>query len=136
MVGAGRLLVALYGLFALAAGARAAYQIVTKWEQAPAAYALSAVAAGVYLLACAGLARRTPGAWRLAAVTCTIELVGVLLVGSMTALRPELFAAATVWSSFGAGYGYVPLALPLLGLGWLLRGDTRQQYGLPPVWQR
>lgn len=136
LAGAGRLLVALYGLFALAAGARAGYQILTRWSHAPVAYGLSAVAALVYVLACAGLARRTPGAWRLAASTCAFELAGVLLVGALTTLRPELFAAAAVWSGFGAGYGYVPLVLPALGLAWLMRPDTRRLYGLPPARQR
>lgn len=130
--GPGRLLIALYGLFAVAAGSRALYQVATKWEQAPLAYGLSAVAALVYLLACAGLARRTPGAWRLAVGVCAFELAGVLLVGALTTLRPELFAAATVWSSFGAGYGFVPLVLPALGLAWLLRGPTRRAYGAAP----
>ncbi|HMQ33375.1 MAG TPA: hypothetical protein PKD53_21765, partial [Chloroflexaceae bacterium] len=68
--GPGRLLIALYGLFAVAAGSRALYQVATKWDEAPLAYGLSAVAALVYLLACAGLARRTPGAWRLAVAVC------------------------------------------------------------------
>jgi hypothetical protein len=27
-----------------------------------------------------------------------------------------------VWSGFGAGYGYVPLVLPFLGLWWLWHG--------------
>lgn len=132
LAGAGRLLIALYGLFAVAAGSRALYQIATKWEQAPLAYSLSAVAALVYLLACAGLARRTPGAWRLAVAVCTFELAGVLLVGALTTLRPAMFAAATVWSGFGAGYGFVPLALPALGLAWLLRAETRRAYGVTP----
>lgn len=132
LAGAGRLLIALYGLFAVAAGSRALYQIATKWEQAPLAYSLSAVAALVYLLACAGLARRTPGAWRLAVAVCAFELAGVLLVGALTTLRPAMFAAATVWSGFGAGYGFVPLALPALGLAWLLRAETRRAYGVAP----
>lgn len=127
---AGRLLIALYALFAVAAGSRAAYQIATRWEQAPLAFGLSAVAALVYLLACAGLARRTPGAWRLAAAVCAFELAGVLVVGALTSARPALFGAATVWSQFGAGYGFVPLALPTLGLAWLLRPATRRAYGL------
>jgi hypothetical protein len=130
LAGAGRLLIALYGLFAVAAGSRAIYQIATRWSQAPLAYSLSAVAALVYLLACVGLARRTPGAWRLAATVCAFELAGVLLVGALTTLRPELFAAATVWSGFGAGYLFVPLVLPALGLAWLLRAETRRAYGL------
>ena len=28
-----------------------------------------------------------------------------------------------MWSSFGAGYGYVPLVLPFVGLWWVLRGS-------------
>lgn len=130
--GAGRLLIALYGLFAIAAGSRAIFQIATKWQQAPLAYGLSAVAALVYLLACAGLAVRTPAAWRLAAAVCAFELAGVLLVGALTTARPASLGAATVWSSFGAGYGFVPLILPALGLAWLLRPATRRAYGLSP----
>lgn len=121
-----RLLIALYALFAVAAGSRAAYQIATRWQQAPLAYALSAVAALLYLLGCAGLARRTPGAWRLAVVVCALELVGVLGVGALSLAAPELLGPATVWSGFGAGYGFLPLLLPLLGLAWLLRPATRR----------
>ena len=130
--GAARLLIALYVLFAVAAGSRALYQIATKWEQAPLAYALSAVAALLYLFACAGLARRSPAAWRLAVAVCAIELTGVLVVGALTLSMPERFAAATVWSAFGAGYGFVPLILPAIGLAWLTRPATRRAYGLGP----
>lgn len=128
--GAGRLLIALYTLFAVAAGSRAAFQILTKWEQAPLAFSLSAVAALLYLLACAGIARRDPAAWRLAVGVCAIELAGVLLVGALSVAAPQLFAAATVWSNFGAGYGFVPMLLPALGLGWLTRPATRRAYGV------
>jgi hypothetical protein len=34
-------------------------------------------------------------------------------------LDPVAFPDDTVWSGFGRGYGYVPLALPVLGLLWL-----------------
>jgi hypothetical protein len=128
--GPARLLIALYAFFALAAGARALYQLATKWQQAPLPYALSALAALLYLLACAGLARRTPAAWRLAVAVCAVELAGVLGVGALTLLAPERFAAATVWSAFGAGYGFVPLVLPAAGLAWLARPATRRAYGL------
>lgn len=127
---AGRLLIALYGLFAISAGVRALYQIATKWQQAPLAYSLSAVAALVYLLACTGIARRSPGGWWLAVGVCAFEICGVLLAGALTALRPAIFADATVWSGFGAGYGFVPLILPALGLAWLLRPATRRLYGV------
>jgi len=128
--GPGRLLIALYAFFALAAGGRGVFQIATKWAEAPLAYALSAVAALVYLLACVGLAGRGRAAWRLAATVCGLELAGVLLVGALSLARPELFPAATVWSGFGAGYGFLPLALPALGLAWLWRPSTRRAYGL------
>ena len=128
--GPGRLLSALYALFALAAGARALYQITTKWAEAPLAYGLSALAALVYLVACAGLLRRGPAAWRLAVGACAVELAGVLLVGALSLARPALFPDATVWSGFGAGYGFIPLALPALGLAWLLRPSTRRAYSV------
>ena len=55
--GPGRVLVAVYGIFALAAGARSTVQIATRFDDAPVAYALSAFAAAVYVLATLGLAR-------------------------------------------------------------------------------
>jgi hypothetical protein len=73
--GFGRVLVAVYGLFALAASARSAVQIATRFHEAPLAYLLSAFAAVVYIVATVSLARgdgvdrvrqrlrvRTPGA--------------------------------------------------------------------------
>jgi hypothetical protein len=128
--GAGRLLLALYALFAVAAGGRASFQLLTRPWQAPLAYGLSLLAALLYLLACLGLARRSPGAWRLAVAICAVELSGVLLVGSLGALAPALFADQTVWSGFGVGYGFLPLLLPLLGLAWLTREATRRAYGV------
>jgi hypothetical protein len=49
----------------------------------------------------------------------------VLVVGLSSVLEKQDFKDATVWSDFGAGYGYVPLVLPLVGLWWLLRGTRR-----------
>ena len=49
--GPGRILIAVYGVFALAATARAAVQIATKFHEAPIAYVLSAVAAVIYCAA-------------------------------------------------------------------------------------
>ena len=95
-LGPGRLLIAVYGVFALSATARASFQLITKFEEAPLAY-----------------------------VTVGFELVGVLAVGLMSLLLPELFAHPSVWSLFGAGYAFIPLALPILGLIWLRRQDAR-----------
>ncbi len=119
--GPGRLLVAVYAVFALAATARSAVQIATDFDAAPVAYLLSAGAALVYVLATVGLARSTRGSRRVAAVAIGIELVGVLAVGTLTVLDEELFPDQTVWSGYGAGYGFVPLVLPVLGLAWLWR---------------
>lgn len=119
--GPGRALVAAYGILALAAGARSTVQILTDWAAAPLAYALSAVAAVVYVVATFALGRGSvrsrPVAWT---AVCT-EMVGVLAVGTLSLARADLFADATVWSGFGSGYGFVPLVLPVLGLLWLRR---------------
>jgi len=116
--GPGRVLVAVYGLFALAAGARAGVQISTKFHEAPLAYLLSALAAAVYIVATVALARSSR---RLALVSCSFELLGVLTVGTASLLATSAFPDATVWSQYGLGYGFVPLVLPVIGLWWLRR---------------
>jgi hypothetical protein len=117
--GPGRLLVAVYALFTLAAGSRAAVQLSTKFDEAPLAYLLSAVSAVVYLIATVALARRGPTWRRVALLTCSFELIGVLAVGTLSRLDPEAFPDATVWSVFGRGYLFIPLVLPMIGLYWL-----------------
>ena len=111
--GAGRVLVAVYAVFAIAASSRAGVQLATRFDEAPVAYLLSAVAAGVYVVATVALWR---GQRRLALGTVLFELVGVLVVGTLTVLDSGDFPDETVWSAYGAGYGFVPLVLPGLGL--------------------
>src|SRR5271170_824812 len=117
--GPGRLLVAIYALFALSASARAGVQIATKFSHAPVAYLLSAFAGAVYILATVTLSNGSPTARRIAVLSCSIELVGVLAVGTWSLADPATFPDATVWSGYGSGYGYVPLVLPVFGLLWL-----------------
>src|SRR6202453_761681 len=76
--GPGRLLVAVYALFALSATARAAVQIGTKFGHAPVAYLLSAFAGVVYIIATVTLTNGSPIARRIAVLSCSIQLVGVL----------------------------------------------------------
>lgn len=116
--GFGRVVVAVYAVFALSASARSLYQLATKASEAPVAYALSAVAGVVYILATFALATNRRA---LAAAAIGFELVGVIAVGLLTVVDAGLFPDATVWSDFGAGYGFVPLALPFIGLTWVLR---------------
>ena len=118
-VGPGRVLVFLYGLFSVAAGARAGVQIGTKFDEAPLAYLLSALAAVIYLVATVAFVRGGRGGRRLAIGCLLVELVGVLTVGSLSLFDAAAFPDETVWSGFGRGYGFVPLALPILGLLWL-----------------
>lgn len=114
--GPGRVLIAVYAIFALSATARAAVQIATKFGQAPLAYLLSALAGVVYIVATVALARGTrPLAWG----AVGFELLGVLTVGTLTVAVASDFPDDTVWSVYGRGYGFVPLVLPLVGLWWL-----------------
>lgn len=117
--GPGRLLIAVYAIFALAATARSAVQLTTHFDRAPLAYLLSAFAAAVYVIATVCLARGNRTSRRIATVSILVELVGVLAVGTFSLVAPGAFPDATVWSDYGQGYGYVPAALPLLGLWWL-----------------
>ncbi|ADG74991.1 conserved hypothetical protein [Cellulomonas flavigena DSM 20109] len=116
--GPGRLLVAVYGVLAIAATARGAYQVGTRLAEAPLAYLLSLLAGIVYAVATLALARDLRrAAWPAVA----FELVGVLVVGTLSVVDVGDFPDETVWSRFGAGYGCVPLVLPFVGLWWLRR---------------
>ena len=123
--GPGRLLVAVYGLFALSACARAGTQIATEFSRAPAAYVLSALAGVVYIVATVTLVNGSRTARRIAVLSCSVELAGVLVVGTWSVLDPASFPDATVWSTYGVGYGFVPLVLPVLGLLWLRHWSKR-----------
>jgi len=131
--GAGRVLVAVYGIFALAASARAGVQLATKYAEAPVAYLLSALAGVVYIVATVSLARGTQTSRRLAWIAIVVELVGVLAVGTLSLVDAEAFPRATVWSAYGIGYGFIPLVLPFLGLAWLFHTTRGQRVSGTPT---
>ena len=114
--GLGRILVFVYGLFALSATARALVQLATQASTAPLAYTLSLFSGIVYIVATWALATERR---RVALVTICVELTGVLVIGTLS--HPDDLDRASVWSDYGNGYGFVPLVLPLLGLWWLWR---------------
>ena len=130
--GPARVLVAVYAVLAIAATGRSAFQIIDRFDEAPVAFSLSAVAAVVYVVATLALAFRRD---RLAWITIGFELLGVLVVGGVSLLAPELIGLGdvalldratgregTVWALFGLGYLCVPLVLPVIGLVYLGRG--------------
>jgi hypothetical protein len=120
--GVHRTVVALYAVLSLAALGRSSYQILTKLDEAPLAYTLSGVAAAVYVLATVTVALSARPLSRAVALgAISFELIGVLGIGALSLIRPELFPDATVWSQFGAGYVFIPLLLPIVGLWWLTR---------------
>ncbi len=120
-----QVLVAVYAVFAVAAGARSTVQIATDLDAAPLAYALSAVAAAVYVVATLALRRTTVGARRVAIAACSVEAVGVVAVGTLSLVREDWFPDQTVWSDYGIGYLFIPLVLPFVGLWWLRRHAVR-----------
>lgn len=122
--GPGRLLIAVYAIFALSATARSGVQLATKFDEAPLAYLLSAFAAVVYIVATIGLARGSGTSRTVATVSITTELIGVLAIGTFSLVDKDAFPHATVWSGYGRGYGFVPLVLPILGLLWIRRTRT------------
>lgn len=132
--GPGRVLVFVYGVFAVAATGRSAVQLGTEAGKAPFAYSLSLVAAVIYLVATTCLLLGGRRAWQVAVVSCTIELLGVIGIGILSYVDTELFPDKTVWSHFGQGYGFLPLVLPFVGLAWLraTRPALRDGAGAPP----
>lgn len=129
--GIGRVLIAVYGILALAALGRSGYQIATKFAEAPVAYSLSALAAVVYVLATIALIARGTAWFWVAVVAIGFELAGVLIVGTLSIIDPALFPDDTVWSQFGRGYAFIPLVLPVLGLLWLRRVARSRREAAP-----
>jgi hypothetical protein len=119
--GVGALLIAVYAVFAVSATARASFQLLTKFEEAPLAYSLSALSALVYIVATVALARNDARSQTVARWAVKFELVGVLLVGTLSLVWPAAFEHPSVWSWFGLNYACLPLVLPIFGLLWLNR---------------
>lgn len=123
--GPGRVVVAAYAVLALAATGRSVLQIASYFDRAPLAYVLSAVAAAIYVVATAALAKGGATGARVATAAILIEAIGVLSVGTLSYLVPELFPDRTVWSHYGSGYAFLPLVLPFVGLWWIHRARSR-----------
>lgn len=119
-------LLAAYGILAFAAVGRGSYELVAKFDQAPVAYSLSAFAAVVYCIAVWGIARADRLAVRIARVSCSFELVGVLIVGTLTTFDSGAFPAGTVWSLYGRDYGWLPVVVPVLALWWLAKQHPKR----------
>lgn len=114
-------LLVTYAILFLAAAGRSSYQLTTKVSEAPLAYWLSAVAAVIYGVIAFALWRAT-ATWRTVALVGTsVELVGVLAVGTWGILEPSIWPDETVWSGYGSGYGWIPLILPPLAMWALLK---------------
>jgi hypothetical protein len=125
--GIGAVLVTVYAILAIGATSRAVYQIATVYSQARIPITLSAVSGVIYIIATIALIRSAPVWYRVAWVTISIELLGVLVIGTLSILDPSVFAGGakisdgTVWSYYGRGYVFIPVVLPILGMLWLRR---------------
>ncbi|WSR65440.1 hypothetical protein OG702_29810 [Streptomyces sp. NBC_01198] len=125
--GPGRLLLWFYGVFTVAALSRSIVQISTKFSDAPLAYVLSLAAGVVYAVITVALWRGGDQARKVALVSCSAELLGVIAVGVLTVADSSAFPDATVWSDFGVGYVFLPLILPVMGLLWLRRAGQPER---------
>lgn len=116
-------LLAGYSILALAAVGRSTYELLFKFSEAPVPYLFSSLAAVVYLVACWAIWRGDALGVRVGKVACTFELVGVLVIGTLTVLGDSAFDVGTVWSYYGRDYGWLPLVIPGLALWWLNHHD-------------
>jgi hypothetical protein len=123
-LGVGRVLIIVYAILAIGATSRAVYQMATVYSEARLPITLSAVSGVVYIVAT--LALLLPGRvwYRIAWVTISFELLGVLLIGTLSLFEPAFAGSAkisdgTVWSYYGRGYVFIPVVLPILGMLWL-----------------
>jgi hypothetical protein len=130
---AGVILGLSYPVLAISTGFRALYQLffkegVTNYL----APALTAVAALLYLIATIGFAVHEKWAWRISVAALSLEMVLVILVGTLSIFYPEVIGR-TVWRYYGIDYGFFPLIQPILGLLWLFNSQTLAVYGIRPL---
>ena len=124
------ILIAVYSILGLAATGRATVQILEKFSDAPIAYTLSALSAVLYVLIAVALWR---GWETVALVGSVVELIGVLVVGTLGYLDASLWPDETVWTGYGSGYGWVPLLLPLTALFFLRQARQRRAVAGTPA---
>ena len=123
-LGVGRVLIVVYAILAIGATSRAVFQMVTVYSTAPVAITLSALSGVIYIVATVALLRPGRIWYRIAWITISFELLGVIVIGTLSILVPSIFIQGsgidgTVWSYYGYGYLFIPLALPVLGMLWL-----------------
>jgi hypothetical protein len=127
---AGYVLGISYPVLALSTGVRALYQIFFRADITnKLGPTLTAVAAVIYIIAAVGFMRRRKWAWRMSVGALVIETLGVVVVGLLSFVAPQMFEH-TVWRHFGQDYGFFPFFQPLLGLSWLLWPETLKAYGI------
>jgi hypothetical protein len=120
--GPGRVLITVYAILAIGAISRAVFQMITAYSTAPIPITLSAISGVVYLVATIALIRRDGVWYRVAWATISFELLGVLVVGTLSVVQSSIFAdEASVWSYYGVGYLFIPVVLPVLGMVYLSR---------------
>ncbi|HEX3678327.1 MAG TPA: hypothetical protein VHU90_01250 [Galbitalea sp.] len=130
-LGVGRILIVVYAILAIGATSRAVYQMAIYYSSHPSArlpIILSAVSGVIYILATVALIAPGRSWYRVAWITISFELAGVLIIGTLSLVLPAVFAGpanvpdvadGTVWSSYGIGYIFIPVVLPILGMLWL-----------------
>jgi hypothetical protein len=134
-LGVGRVLIVVYAILAIGATSRAVVQMITEYSQARVPITLSAVSGVIYILATVALLLPGRAWYRVAWITITFELLGVLVVGTLSLVDPAVAGSATisdgtVWSYYGRGYVFIPVVLPVLGMLWL---RSRRTLVNPPV---
>lgn len=124
-------LIVAYAVLGLAATGRSVVQITTKFDQAPLPYTVSAASALLYAVIAVALWKRHR---TVALVGTGLELVGIIVVGTLGYVESSWWPDETVWTGYGSAYGWVPLALPLVALIALVReGRKHVDSGQPTV---
>ena len=132
--GIGNVLITVYAILAIGATSRALFQMFTEFGVAPVSITLSAVSGVIYILATVALILNGRTWYRVAWVTISIELLGVIVIGTLSLVVPSIFADKnSVWSYYGLGYVFIPLVLPVLGMLWLRRRGAALRAEQPGV---
>jgi len=115
-------LVVFYAVLGLAAAGRSVVQVTTKFSDAYLAYSVSLLSAVLYAVIAVAIWR---GAYQLALWGTSIELAGVIIVGTLGYVESSWWPDETVWTGYGSAYGWVPVLLPITALYLLIQERWR-----------
>lgn len=134
--GGGRVVMAVFWVFAIYFTYTSFVDFVTFSNQPIGPRVLSLIAALGYVLIAAAITHNGRRMRIIGWTALLVELAGVLSTGIIGLGVADIGAIRNTWANFGAGYYYAPLILPVIGLVWIWFTNPRRIVEIAELFDR